>query len=34
MEHLEQAIAAQTRGGLPAAALARLTQVWTRFATA
>jgi L-galactose dehydrogenase/L-glyceraldehyde 3-phosphate reductase len=34
MEHLEQAIAAQARGGLPAAALERLTQVWTRFATA
>jgi L-galactose dehydrogenase/L-glyceraldehyde 3-phosphate reductase len=34
LEHLEQAIAAQARGGLPAAALARLTQVWNRFATA
>jgi aryl-alcohol dehydrogenase-like predicted oxidoreductase len=34
MEHLEQAIAAQARGGLPAAALARLTQVWPRFAAA
>ena len=34
MEHLEQAIAAQARGGLPAAALERLTQAWTQFATA
>jgi len=34
MEHLEQAIAAQARGGLPAAALERLTHAWTQFATA
>src|SRR5262249_46540244 len=34
MEHLEQAIAAQAQGGLPAAALERLTQAWARFATA
>jgi L-galactose dehydrogenase/L-glyceraldehyde 3-phosphate reductase len=34
MEHLEQAIAAQARGGLPAAALERLTQAWAQFATA
>jgi aryl-alcohol dehydrogenase-like predicted oxidoreductase len=33
MEHLEQAIAAQARGGLPAPALQRLTQVWTQFST-
>ena len=30
----EQAIAAQARGGLPAAALERLTHAWTQFATA
>ena len=34
MEHLDQAIAAQARGGLPAAALERLTHAWTQFATA
>jgi len=34
MEHLEQAIAAQARGGLPAAALERLTQAWAQFAVA
>jgi L-galactose dehydrogenase/L-glyceraldehyde 3-phosphate reductase len=34
MEHLEQAIAAQARGALPAAALERLTHAWTQFATA
>jgi aryl-alcohol dehydrogenase-like predicted oxidoreductase len=34
MEHLEQAIAAQARGGLPAAALERLTQAWAQFAAA
>jgi len=34
MEHLEQAIAAQACGGLPAAALERLTHAWTQFATA
>jgi L-galactose dehydrogenase/L-glyceraldehyde 3-phosphate reductase len=34
MEHLEQAIAAQARGGLPAAALERLTQAWAQFASA
>ena len=32
--YLEQAIAAQARGGLPAAALERLTHAWTQFATA
>ena len=34
MAHLEQAIAAQARGGLPAAALERLTQAWAQFAAA
>jgi aryl-alcohol dehydrogenase-like predicted oxidoreductase len=34
MEHLEQAIAAQARGGLPVAALERLPQAWAQFATA
>jgi L-galactose dehydrogenase/L-glyceraldehyde 3-phosphate reductase len=33
MEHLEQAIAAQARGALSAAALERLTHAWTQFAT-
>src|SRR5207244_11741595 len=31
MEHLEQAIAAQARGGLPAVALQRLAQAWAQF---
>jgi hypothetical protein len=34
MEHLEQAIAAQARGGLPAVALERLTHAWRQFAAA
>jgi hypothetical protein len=34
MEHLEQAIAAQARGALPASALERLTQAWTQFTAA
>ena len=32
LEHLEHAIAAQTRGPLPGAALDRLGQIWARFA--
>lgn len=34
LDHLEHALAAQARGGLPAEALERLTQVWEQLATA
>jgi aryl-alcohol dehydrogenase-like predicted oxidoreductase len=34
LEHLEQAIAAQAQGALPASALVRLTQAWRQFAAA